>query len=97
MRICDKYCAERKIACWHGLAGAANGGETWLFGSLCRSRSVARAESHASKSVTGATAYGQSLGEMSPANGNYVPQQMPLAAAPVDGNDNDYEECLSCQ
>jgi len=55
----------------------------------CRSRSVARAESHASKSVTGATAYGAE----NVANGNMEP--LPLAAS--GENDNDYEECLSCQ
>ena len=59
----------------------------------CRSRSVARAESHASESVTGATAQATAGGQ--PANGNFEP--IPLAAAGADDNENDYEECLSCQ
>lgn len=57
----------------------------------CRSRSVARAESHASQSVTGATAHADGG---APANGNMEP--LPLAAQAGD-NENDYEECLSCQ
>ena len=55
----------------------------------CRSKSIARAESHASDSVTGATANTATA----PANGNFEP--LPLAAA--GENENDYEECLSCQ
>ena len=55
----------------------------------CRSKSVARAESHASESVTGAIANTDTL----PANGNTEP--LPLAAS--GENENDYEECLSCQ
>ena len=55
----------------------------------CRSKSVARAESHASESVTGAIANTDTL----PANGNAEP--LPLAASGED--ENDYEECLSCQ
>ncbi len=63
----------------------------------CRSRSVARAESHASKSVTGATAHVAVPAAGVPANGNLDPQPLPMAAAPAGGNENDYEECLSCQ
>ena len=55
----------------------------------CRSKSVARAESHASESVTGAIANTDTV----PANGNTEP--LPLAAS--GENENDYEECLSCQ
>ena len=55
----------------------------------CRSKSIARVESHASDSVTGATANTATA----PANGNFEP--LPLAAA--GENENDYEECLSCQ
>ena len=58
----------------------------------CRSRSVARAESHASLSVTGATAQATTGGLTS----GGVIQPLPLAAAPPE-NENDYEECLSCQ
>ncbi|MEC7489518.1 MAG: ribonucleoside-diphosphate reductase subunit alpha [Pseudomonadota bacterium] len=57
----------------------------------CRSRSVARAESHASVSVTGATAEATSRGLSSDAN----LEPLPLAAS--DQNENDFEECLSCQ
>ena len=57
----------------------------------CRSRSVARAESHASVSVTGATSEETSRGLSSDAN----LEQLPLAAS--DQNENDFEECLSCQ
>jgi ribonucleoside-diphosphate reductase alpha chain len=63
----------------------------------CRSRSVARAESHASKSVTGAVPHVAMPGAGIPANGNLDPQPLPMAAAPAGGNENDYEECLSCQ
>ena len=63
----------------------------------CRSRSVARAESHASKSVTGAVPHVAMPGAAVPANGNLDPQPLPMAAAPAGGNENDYEECLSCQ
>ncbi len=63
----------------------------------CRSRSVARAESHASKSVTGAVPHVATPGAGIPANGNLDPQPLPMAAAPAGGNENDYEECLSCQ
>lgn len=59
----------------------------------CRSRSVARAESHASLSVTGATAAPTTGGLGLPVDGAIQP--LPLAAS--DENDNDYEECLSCQ
>ena len=59
----------------------------------CRSRSVARAESHASKSVTGAVAYGTDM----PANANGDPMPAPLPLAASSENDNDFEECLSCQ
>ena len=55
----------------------------------CRSKSVARAESHASESVTGAIANTDTVR----ANGNTEP--LPLAAS--GENENDYEECLSCQ
>ena len=53
----------------------------------CRSKSVARAESHASESVTGAIANTDTVR----ANGNTEP--LPLAAS--GENENDYEECLS--
>lgn len=55
----------------------------------CRSRSVARAESHASQSVTGATA--------APTTGGIPSPMEPLPLAASDENENDYEECLSCQ
>jgi ribonucleoside-diphosphate reductase alpha chain len=59
----------------------------------CRSRSVVRAESHASLSVTGATAAPTTGGLGLPVDGAIQP--LPLAAS--DENDGDYEECLSCQ
>lgn len=59
----------------------------------CRSRSVVRAESHASLSVTGATAAPATGGLGLPVDGAIQP--LPLAAS--DENDGDYEECLSCQ
>ena len=59
----------------------------------CRSRSVARAESHASLSVTGATAAPTTGGLGLPVDGQIAP--LPLAAS--SDNENDYEECLSCQ
>ena len=63
----------------------------------CRSRSVARAESHASQSVVGATAEVNLGADF--ANSNARP--LPLAAAGQNENENenenDYEECLSCQ
>ena len=59
----------------------------------CRSRSVVRAESHASLSVTGATAAPTTGGPGLPVDGAIQP--LPLAAS--GENDSDYEECLSCQ
>ena len=59
----------------------------------CRSRSVVRAESHASLSVTGATAAPTTGGLGLPVDGAIQP--LPLAAS--GENDSDYEECLSCQ
>ena len=59
----------------------------------CRSRSVVRAESHASLSVTGATAAPTTGGLGLPVDGAIQP--LPLAASAE--NDGDYEECLSCQ
>jgi len=59
----------------------------------CRSRSVARAESHASQSVVGATAQENLTADS--ANSNTKP--LPLAASGQNENENDYEECLSCQ
>ena len=70
----------------------------------CRSRSVARAESHASESVTSvaASANGNgngANGSGAPANGNGngggYEEPLPLAAQ--GQNENAYEECLSCQ
>ena len=52
----------------------------------CRSKSVARAESHASVSVTGAKANTATAG----VDGNVEP-------LPIAFNENDCEECLSCQ
>ena len=55
----------------------------------CRSRSVARAESHASSSVTGVE-----VGSSNTVTKENV-EPMPMAAS--EQNENDYEECLSCQ
>ena len=58
---------------------------------------MARAESHASQSVVGATAEVNLGADF--ANSNARP--LPLAAAGQNENENenenDYEECLSCQ
>ena len=58
----------------------------------CRSRSVARAESHESVSVTNVK---------NDANGHFAeppPEpEVPLPLAALGGNANNFEECLSCQ
>ena len=61
----------------------------------CRSRSVARAESHASQSVVGATAEVNLGADF--ANSNARPLPLAAAGQNENENENDYEECLSCQ
>ena len=57
----------------------------------CRSRSVARADVVASKAMV------HDHGAANDGNASELEQPLPLAAAPPNENDNDYEECLSCQ
>jgi ribonucleoside-diphosphate reductase alpha chain len=57
----------------------------------CRSKSIQRADIVANKAEV------QDHGVAAAAVANGAGEKLPLAAAPTQENDNDYEECLSCQ